>query len=349
MAGRLFRIRFSIFSLLGVTTLAALALGWFVSWRKARIDRARAHAVAVQAIHDAGGNVYFETEEAKSAWDIPPWLQKQLPEQPEQVALISFSPRHTEGIRAGDLAWVAHFNGLRSLSLRRINIGQGALRPLRTCPQLRMLDLSGSQFPEEELAFLEAMPHLTAMDLSSSSLANTDLKFVGTLASLETLDLQNTSITNPGLRHLGRLPRLKTLNLTGTQVTEEGLRHLRGLHHLEELNLRGIEPTDAAARELKHLKSLRVLNLGGFGDLSDRGLKDLSELVELEELHVTGECLTDEGIVQLRGLKRLKILGLGHNSVTRKGIFALLDELPKLEIGWGTNGVWSATKRGAIR
>ena len=85
---------------------------------------------------------------------------------------------------------------------------------------------------------LRGLPQLRELDLGGTEVTDAGLEHLKGLRQLEKLDLYDTGITDAGLEHLKGLRQLQKLGLSGTEVTDAGLEHLKGLRQLRTLDLR---------------------------------------------------------------------------------------------------------------
>jgi mono/diheme cytochrome c family protein/uncharacterized membrane protein len=86
-------------------------------------------------------------------------------------------------------------------------------------PNLRWLDLAGTQVTDSGLAHLKAMLNLTRLHLERTGITDAGLTNLTQLTSLEYLDLYGTEVTDGGLETLQSLPKLKQIYLWQTKVT----------------------------------------------------------------------------------------------------------------------------------
>jgi hypothetical protein len=135
------------------------------------------------------------------------------------------------------------------------------------------------------------------VQLTGTQVTDADLAHLHGLTGLQALTLSSTRVTDIGLAHLHGLTGLQVLNLDGSHVTDAGLAHLNGLMGLEELHLGYV--TDAGLAQLRGLTGLRRLNLIG-SQVTDAGLAHLQGLTGLERLDVEATQVTYAGLVQFR-------------------------------------------------
>ena len=87
---------------------------------------------------------------------------------------------------------------------------------------------------------------------------------------------------------------------------------------------------------LPKMTNLRKLDLNQTA-ITDAGLDAVAQLEHLEWLNLYGTAVTDAGIAKLKTLTKLKKLYLWNSKATPAGAEALREELPELEVNFGTN------------
>jgi hypothetical protein len=224
-------LRFSVRGMIVVVLLVGGWLGWIV--RSARIQR-----VAVAAIKVAGGSVWYDWE----------WHNgRKFPGKP-------WAPEWLVGAIGVD--YFGRVAGVRYSPYSRVRLAD-----LKSLSDLSDLDLSFTDFTDDELANLAGLTNLQTLNLEATQITDAGLIHIGGLTKLETLYLNNDRITDAGLSHLAGLAKLSRLGLLrDTQATDSGLRHLERLPNLIYLDLRGTQVTGAGANELR--RALPKLTIG---------------------------------------------------------------------------------------
>lgn len=157
-----------------------------------------------------------------------------------------------------------------SISLEKVKDAAALLPRLATLPELRVVQLAGTNVTDGDLVHLSSLP------------------------ALEQLGLKATKITDAALTHLGKL-RLTGLNLAETGVTDAGLAQISQLTRLETINLSGLPITDAGLAHLARLSGITGLNLAST-KITDAGLPHLKAMDRLTKLNVTKTAVTDAGV-----------------------------------------------------
>jgi internalin A len=216
-------LRFSVRGLIVVVLLIGGWLGWIV--RSARIQQ-----VAVAAIENAGGFVWYDWQWSKGR-SIPgaqPWAPRWLV----------------------DRIGVDYFGHVTCVMLFPVAT-DGVLAKVGLLTQLQELNLYRSSVSDFGLSHLRGLNELTTLYLGRTPVTDAGLAHLGGLTNLRELKLDSTEVSDAGLAHLSRLSKLTNLDLRNTQVTDAGLAHIRGLTSLSRLELEGSQVTDAGIKELK--------------------------------------------------------------------------------------------------
>lgn len=144
------------------------------------------------------------------------------------------------GLNDSMIKHMQKMNNMKDLSVDLNPItGEGLEIICEKYPNLRLLDLSGTNIKNEDLMFLKKLkllrvlkipeithidkkglivltkvhPNLETLDLGGTSIGDNDLTLLTKMKKLEELDLQGVDITDKGVAHIARIPNLKTLDL----------------------------------------------------------------------------------------------------------------------------------------
>jgi hypothetical protein len=172
--------QFSLRSLLIFTALCAIPCAWLGN----RIEQKREESEAVAAIEKSGGDVRYDCDAKCAEPPGPAWMRQLLGEH-------FFCEVEYAWLRGGD-AEMAHLDGL---------------------PQLKYMDLRGTELSDAGLAHVKG------------------------LNQLDELDLGDTEVTDAGLKHLNGMAQLKWISLRRTKVTDAGVNDLQkdlpncGIYH----------------------------------------------------------------------------------------------------------------------
>ncbi len=295
--------------------LVVLAVGGCLGWW---LQLARVQRQAVAAIQVAGGRISYE-------WDVPgkpgtPGWRRWVAEHVDvdltsNVVQAWLSPRCGEA----ELAQVAQFHRLESLSVDGANVTDAGMASLGRLTRLRFLYLEDRPITDAALVHLEALTGLEILSLNRTPVTDAGLVHLKGLAKLWNLQLASTQVGDAGLASLEGLANLEELTLARTQVGDAGLAHLRRLPRLRNLQLDRTWITDAGLVHLGGITSLKVLNLAGT-EVSGAGLAHLRSLVGLTDLHLTRTPVTDAGLAHLARLTGLSGLYVSETRITDAGL-----------------------------
>jgi hypothetical protein len=131
-------------------------------------------------------------------------------------------------------AWVLTREMIAGDGLKRLT--DSDLRLLAALPELRWLDLSGTNITDAGLKNLTdanhrphgTQPQVWWLDLSGTKITDAGLKHVAALKGLEHLNLDKTSVSIAGLLHLKNLKHLKALYVADTEVKESDIARFKG-------------------------------------------------------------------------------------------------------------------------
>ncbi len=189
-------LQYSLRSLLVLTLLAAIGLGWV----RHQLNRLQAEEEAVAAIRALGGTVVYGSDSPfEDESPGPKWLRSLLGEHFFcEVWEVDFP-------RGADDEVVRHLDRLRTL---------------------KRLVLRGARVTRAGLEPVWRKRRLTYLDLGSTALSDDDSPWFAELPELEELYLDNTPITDRAVAGLNCLSKLRLLCVSGTHVTLEGVRQL---------------------------------------------------------------------------------------------------------------------------
>ena len=185
-------LQFSLRTLLTLTTLVAVVLGWQAS--KVRMQRS-----AVAAVERANGLVVYGDKDSRK-W---PWLSARIGDAyfEEVVAVVLWGQ-----CPSYDAECLSTLNGL---------------------PNLEQLTISLAPLSNSDLAVIAELRQLRTLELRTILLTDQSAKKLVKLKSLESLDLSGSTITDASVPALAQLKTLKHLDLSSTKLTDTGLTQLR--------------------------------------------------------------------------------------------------------------------------
>jgi len=261
-------LQFGVSSLLLLTLLVALCLGWFMT----EVRRARSQAETVRSIEKSGGGVLYRSLFGREFY------------------------QRADGFAGGGfLAYVVDVD-FRSLVNTYSTGASGTadvdLAPLERLPYVERLNLAGAyQLTDTGFQHLERLTQMRALDLTGTPMTDAGLQHLGTMTKLEALSLVGTRVSDRGLERLSRLTHLTTLDLMSLRITDAGLRPLARLNRLRRLSLVGTFVTDRGLKELEALTQLEKLYVWG-SQVSPAGVNRLRAALPrctINETALTGE------------------------------------------------------------
>jgi hypothetical protein len=242
--------RYRLRTLLGLTTLVAIGLGYY----KAYVEPFQIQQRAAEKLVASGALVGYQPA-------APAWLRYLL----------------------GD----GRFLNVVMVKLEQRPIKEAALAPLADLPHVERLYLAGTPVTDDWLRRLPSLPRLKRISLWRTRVTNDGLAHLAGLTELEVLDIKHTKVTEAGLEHfrghpnlvrlvhtltfgdagidtLASMPRLQLDTLVCRNVGDESLRKLAQRFPLESLNVVNARATDVGIEQVAKrpsLVSLRIENV----------------------------------------------------------------------------------------
>lgn len=211
----------------------------------------------------------------------------------------------------------------RLTSLTIQNQKLDSLEGLSSLSKLEKLNLTGSNFPAEELSVIAKLPSLRELNLSNcgpSTIADLD-----GASSLTILNLASNTLRN--LEVIGHMSALTELNLKHNAVTD--LSALSSLRNLETLDLSYNSITDLSP--LANCQKLKILDAG---NNSISQISGVDSLVLLTSLSLDYNKLTD--VSALANCKELTKLSLSNNQITDISALSALMKLENLNFAYNS-------------
>ena len=175
---------------------------------------------------------------------------QQLPPPPFTVVKVEL--RHRGKMAEDDLANLAPLTATEDVLLGNDSLTGVGCRYFATMPNLRRIQLWGTQVNEEGLREIAKLKNLTMLNIGNNrNITDAALEHIKDMNNLQVLNIGATSITDEGLRHVANLENLTSLTLLRTKITDAGLSHLARLRKLESLNLREANVTAEGIKRLK--------------------------------------------------------------------------------------------------
>ena len=211
----------------------------------------------------------------------------------------------------------------RLTSLTIQNQKLDSLEGLSSLSKLEKLNLTGSNFPAEELAVIAKLPSLRELNLSNCGLST--IADLDGASSLTILNLASNTLRN--LEVIGHMSALTELNLKHNAVTD--LSALSSLRNLETLDLSYNSITDLSP--LANCQKLKTLDAG---NNSISQISGVDSLVLLTSLSLDYNKLTD--VSALANCKELTKLSLSNNQITDISALSALMKLENLNFAYNS-------------
>ncbi|CAB95333.1 leucine-rich repeat protein (LRRP), putative [Trypanosoma brucei brucei TREU927] len=239
---------------------------------------------------------------------------------------------------------LANILTLEKLSLHGctgIDAGIGCLGNL---PQLKMLDLSGTNTDNESLRSLCLSQTVVSLNLSHCW-KMTNVSHISSLEALNELNLSNCIRINAGWEAIEKLQQLHVAILSNTHITDRDISHFSKCKNLVTLDLSFCNKL-LDVTTLSNITTLEELNLDSCSNIR-KGLSVLGELPRLCVLNIKGVQLEDSVIGSLGNGNSFVRLSLenckGFGGVTPLSNLVTLEELnlhycDKVTSGMGTLG-----------
>ncbi|MFT5523752.1 MAG: hypothetical protein ACI9HK_001700 [Pirellulaceae bacterium] len=259
--------RFRLMTLVWLTLVIAIALGW---WS----ERTRALQLKRELIKQ---EMVFEVFKVKQFAEIrtlrersekrerenQTWYQNKLLKllpNAEQLELRPVVKHATIDPTVENLDTVKHFNSIISLTFTRGELTGNEVSRLYEMPQLELVSFGGSEVPIATLKFLARIPHIQRLRLSGCGIDDEKLAFIANNTRLRSLELShNRAITDAGLKSIIRMRGLEELEIHATEITNAGLAHIEGMTKLKRVRIDQTKTTVAGREKLsKALPNCRI-------------------------------------------------------------------------------------------
>ncbi|CBH17045.1 T. brucei spp.-specific protein [Trypanosoma brucei gambiense DAL972] len=251
---------------------------------------------------------------------------------------------------------LANILTLEKLSLLGCNGIDAGIGCLGNLPQLKVLDLSGTNTDSDSLRGLCVSQTIVSLNLSHCWKV-TSVFHISALETLNELNLSDCIRINAGWEALEKLQQLHVAILSNTHITDRDISHFSKCKELVTLDLSFCDELFDIT-SLSNITTLEDLNLDNCSKIR-KGLSVLGELPRLRVLNVKGVHLTNSvigslgngksfvklildnckglsDVTFLSSLSTLKELNLHHCDAVTSGIGTLgrLLQLRVLDLGW---------------
>lgn len=222
---------------------------------------------------------------------------------------------------------------ITAVSFRSSWIGDGDLKPLRTLPALRVVDLSHTRITDIAFQDVKALAPVEEVNLYyAEQVGDGALVILKGWKNLKRLNLRGTKVTDLGVAQLAGHPALEAIDVGYSLFTDNGFESLAAIPNLRRVAVGGNKVTDVGLNVLRLLPNLEAVDLAGTqrtdsgpwsSAVSDKGLETLAQLRQLRELNLRSHKLTDAGMPWLGKLPHLAVLDLGQTPISARGLESL--------------------------
>ncbi len=200
-------------------------------------------------------------------------------------------------------------------TLNRSPTSDAGMERLAALPNLKSVDLLGTELSPATLAAWGRRPALEVLSFDGSRLARGDLKALAGQSRLTDL-----SIVLDG--HADRPSTHLLIHRVAPRFGDEDLDALRAVP-LQHLTIMGLDATDAGVGRLLQTHSFTFLALSGRG-VTDASIPRLARQAKLTTLVLADTSITDAGLAQLAAIPGLRTLSLIDNAaLTDEGVVQL--------------------------
>ncbi len=152
----------------------------------------------------------------------------------------------------------------------------------------------------EHAASIAKLTHLVHLDLSDTNFTDEQLKQLHGLKRLKSIVLNRTRVTDEGLKEIAQLP-IETLNLRATDITPAGLETIGQMETLQVLDLSETQAIENLS-PLTDLDKLTWLVLSNV-ELSDQAIETVMQVPNLARLTMIGSQVSEASLKRLRDEK----------------------------------------------
>ena len=221
-------------------------------------------------------------------------------------------------------------------------------RAIRSLPSLRQLDLSYTNFSDEDAQYIVGLSLLESLTLCGTDISDNGVNCIASakLKKLRHLDLSSTKkihgdcykelvrfeglqslyligkiiATDTETQALASLKQLLTIRLCWTRLRPGQLRLiLESLQNLEHLDITGCDFSDVDVHVIGKLNNLRSLDLS-FTKITGIALKELRSIPHLNSLSLCRTDISGENMTYIGSLQSLTELKLDGTNITNSDL-----------------------------
>jgi hypothetical protein len=124
------------------------------------------------------------------------------------------------------------------INLQYCDVKASLLRQFTAFPQLRRLNLAGTNANNMSLQAIEDVTSLEVLNLGDTKVNSAGMKYLKNLTNLQELNVAKTLVDDDGLAELSELKKLKKLNVLGSRASGEALKTaIPGLQVISDLQM----------------------------------------------------------------------------------------------------------------
>lgn len=180
--------------------------------------------------------------------------------QPDDIQVLSFGGE--KSINPGVYKHLRRLTGLRILNLSGTDFGNEDLANLAGLHNLRYLNLATTRVTCEGVLQLPILANIKCLDIAGARGGASFTSKVVDLPELKSLVIAGSDIGNEDLKHLARSKSLKIVCLANDDVTNQGLEYLLPLKTLAWIDLTQTGVTVTSCEILSRMKGLKKIEMG---------------------------------------------------------------------------------------
>jgi len=221
---------------------------------------------------------------------------------------------------------------LERLFIRTEGFTNVALAGLKSCPELRSIELCGKEYGDEAVRSLAGVKKLQSLQLESTAVTGAGFAALAGSKELKQVRILSAKITDARLQGIGTLKQLEELALSqDVSLTDAGLAHVAGMTKLTKLWLSGATISDAGMKQVAKLPAVAEITLK-LATVSDAGVAELANSKSLRKLSLSDTDVTDAGLLPLSRCKSLVEVYAPRTRVSLEGIAAFQKALPTCKV-----------------
>ena len=303
-------IRYSVWSLLALTSCICLFFGWL----KCRLVSLDDESFLRAELERAGATVLTSP--------IEPVVLHQLlgSRRAVQIAIVRFTGNAVTDDDLQVLADCSTAPRLREVIIRDAQkVTDAGLQHLASLSQVETIDLSGTPIHGQGLRALARCNRLRCLRLNRTAVRDAAFEAIADLDNLAVLDLNDTPISGEGFRHLRKMDHLEEISLQRTCLSEDGLLCVSQLPHVARLDLKNARLSGTGVQYLGGMESLGTLDLSD-ASVPITALLGMSTPKSLRNLALDGLPLCDEHVSRMDVLRQPYRLSLERTAVSDVGL-----------------------------